>query len=106
MPTRFEALAPDVVRDLDGVSDERFDRVAFAMRALAAMQPPGTTVAVREGRRVGIEEGRAWGRGPSERWAVLSVSPHASRRAITLAVASLRGARTGAFALELLLAER
>jgi hypothetical protein len=105
MPTRFEQLAPDVERALEGRSAERFDRVAFALRALAAMQPPGTTVAVREGRRLSIEEGRAWGRAPGERWIVLSVSPTASRRAIALAVAGLGGARTGSFSLDLLLYE-
>lgn len=102
---RYEQLAPEVDRELDGTSTERFDRVEFALRVLAAMQPPGTTVAVREGRRVTVEEGRAWGRAPGERWVVLSVSPHASRRAIALAVASLRGARAGSFALDVLLYE-
>jgi hypothetical protein len=72
-------------------SDERFDRAAFARRALDLVRPKNTTVAICEGAaRVTLESGRSWGRRPpGEKWAMLVVSPRASRRAIALAVAEL-----------------
>jgi hypothetical protein len=84
-------------------SSERFDRVAFAERALALLRPPPhTIVAVCEGRsRVKVASGRTWGR-PGERWAMVSVPPNASRRAIALAVAEIADASTP-WALDVLL---
>lgn len=71
-------------------SDESFDRVAFTERALALIRPPPlTTVAVCEGRsRVRVQGGRTWGK-PGARWAMISVPPNASRRAIALAIAEI-----------------
>ena len=71
-------------------SDEAFDRVAFAERALSILRPPPkTTVAICEGRsRVRVDAGRTWGKA-GERWAMISVPPKASRRAIALAVAQI-----------------
>jgi hypothetical protein len=86
-------------------STERFDRLAFAERALRLVRPPHTTVALCPGpsgarARVKVEAGRAWGKGagtdrdgaPIERWAIVSVPPTASKRAIAAAVAGLAGA--------------
>jgi hypothetical protein len=85
----------DVQRDrelaLEETSDERFDRTAFAMRALDLLRPSHVRIAVCEGRRLRVETGRLWGRGPGARWAVLAVPPKASRRAIATAVAELAG---------------
>jgi hypothetical protein len=96
--------AGDLDRDPDlfETSSERFDRAAFARRALDLIRPDNTTVAVCEGAgRLRLESGRVWGRG-SRRWALLAVSPCASRRAIALAVANLaRGPRE--YALDVLL---
>jgi hypothetical protein len=85
-------------------SDERFDRAAFARRALDLVRPVNTTVAICEGtERVALESGPTWGRrAPGERWAMLLVSPHASRRAIALAVAELAQAPR-AYALDVLM---
>jgi hypothetical protein len=70
-------------------SDERFDRVAFAERAVALVRPEKTTVAICGGaRQLRIESGRQWGRA-GERWAMLAIPARASRRAIALAVAEL-----------------
>jgi hypothetical protein len=83
-------------------SDERFDRAAFARRALDLIGTPGTTVAICEGaRRLRVESGPLWGRRPPrERWAMLAISPTASRRAIALAVAEIaRAPRPYAFEL-------
>jgi hypothetical protein len=85
------ALEPQ--RELDETSGERFDRAAFARQALELVNPPRTTVAICEGAaRMRVASGRLWGRPPgdeSERWALLAIPRHASRRAIALAVAEL-----------------
>lgn len=79
-------------RVLDETSDERFDRKEFALRALDLVRPSGVTVAVCDGSRVRVETGRNWRGAPAGRWALLAVSPRASRRAIATAVAELTGA--------------
>ncbi len=85
------ALQPE--REIDETSGERFDRTAFARRALELVNPPRTTVAICEGAsRMRVASGRLWGRAQedaSERWALLAIPQHASRRAIALAVAEL-----------------
>jgi hypothetical protein len=85
-------------------SAEAFDRVAFAERALTLLRPPPrTTIAICQGRaRVHVLTGPTWGK-PGERWAMISVPPTASRRAITLALAELAD-RTLPWALDVLLA--
>ena len=95
----FESIERDV-------SSEPFDRVAFALEVLARLRPPRVTVAVCPGRRMRVEAGRAWGRAPGERWALLSVSPNASRRAIAAAVVGLGGVSLGPYELDLLVRER
>ncbi|HEY2512716.1 MAG TPA: hypothetical protein VGI39_17735 [Polyangiaceae bacterium] len=99
MPTFLTDVARD--RELDGTetSEERFDRLAFAERAVALLKPANMRVAIAEGRsRVVVEAGRTWGRPGGGHWAMLCVPPMASRRAIAVAVAALAGA--GAKALE------
>ena len=83
-------------------SDERFDRTAFARRAVDLLEPKRTTVAICSGvSRIRVESGRVWGR-PFERWALLAIPSHASRRAIVVAVAQLSdGSR--AYALDVLM---
>jgi hypothetical protein len=85
-------------------SDEAFDRLAFAARALELLRLPArTTVAIYEGRaRVRVATGRTWGK-RDERWAMVSVPPNASRRAIALAIANI-AARGAPWALDVLLA--
>ena len=89
-------------------SDESFDRLAFAAHALSVLRPPRTAVALCRGiARVRVEQGREWNplRAASHpRWAIMSVPPKASRRAIAIAVASLAGAAREPFALDALLA--
>jgi hypothetical protein len=119
-------------RVVDETSDERFDRAAFARRAIELVQPPRTTVAICEGAaRMRVESGRVWGhrraRAPAipvesarqsdahetdersdeashERWALLAIPSRASRRAIALAVAQL-GQETRPYALDVLMGE-
>jgi hypothetical protein len=104
------AADPDPDRDLGETSSESFDRAAFARRALDLVRPRNTTVAICVGaRRLRLESGRVWGARPpgsspdhEQRWAMLLVSPDASRRAIALAVAELARAPR-AYAFDLLL---
>jgi hypothetical protein len=93
------------------LSAERFDRVAFALRAIDVVRPARTTVAVCEGiHRLRVEAGRAWGKGEDDRWAIVSVPPTASRRSIAMAVLELAAASYGhgaaePYVLDVLLAE-
>ena len=98
-PDHILDVGVDRDRAVDETSDERFDRTEFARRALELVNPPRTTVAICGGAaRMRIESGRIWGRASQEgradgalheRWAMLAIPPHASRRAIALAVAEL-----------------
>jgi hypothetical protein len=84
---RDQHRAPFVEPDRERVeaeqSSELFDRVAFAMLALDRMPPRIATIAVHASRSgaVVIDEGR--------NWAVLSIPPRASRRAIAHAIATI-----------------
>jgi hypothetical protein len=76
----------------DEVSDEHFDRGAFARRALDLLRPHRTSVAICDDAiRMRVESGPQWRR-PGETWALLAIPRNASRRAITLAVAELSSA--------------
>ena len=77
-------------RTSDESDSEEFDRAAFALRALEIVRPMKTTVAICAGMsRLRVDAGRAWGRDPGERWALVSIPNTASRRAIALALSSL-----------------
>jgi hypothetical protein len=117
MPYRSSDHVLDIARapreDLDETSDERFDRSAFARRALELVEPARTTVAICEGAaRMRVEQGRVWGAahrgeppGPPRQWAMLAIPSKASRRAIALAVAEL-AQRSRPYVLDVLLRER
>jgi hypothetical protein len=109
MPFREDQHFVEIARDRETLlvetSSERFDRQAFARRALDLLRPEKTTVAICEGvARVKVDAGREWGKAPGSRWAILSVPPRASRRAIALAVSELAG-DSPAFALDVLMSE-
>ena len=71
---------------------ERFDRIAFALRALELLKPRKMTVAVFAGRfELKIERGRDWAKGPEATWAMVSIPPDASRERIILALTELSG---------------
>jgi hypothetical protein len=115
-------------RVVDETSDERFDRAAFARRAIDIVRPRRTTIAICEGAsRMRVESGRNWGRPrtdprppgyseanvadvaneaneANEAWALLAIPARASRRAIALAVAQLARAPR-AYALDVLMGE-
>jgi hypothetical protein len=105
MPLRTDHFAEIEAIPVD-ISTERFDRMAFARRAVAVVRPRKTTVAFCEGGyHVRVVAGRQWGRGEGERWAIVSVPRTASRRAIALAVADLAGEGPAPYVLDLLLSE-
>jgi hypothetical protein len=100
-----ELSCEDRVEIAHEVSDEIFDRLAFAHRALDLVCLRRTRVALLEGRdSVHVEAGRWWGRADGARWALLAIPPRASRRAIAVAVASL-SEEHAPWALDLLLRE-
>jgi hypothetical protein len=87
------------------VSSESFDRMAFAEHALDLVRPERTIVALCAGVfSVRVESGRQWGDASGGRWAIVSVPPRASRRAIAIAIAGLAGERRP-WALDVLLGD-
>lgn len=99
------AYVRSVRREIVHASDEDFDRIGFAMRALRLARPAGMTVAVFEARsRLYAETGRDLRRGPDSTWAILAVPPHASREAIALEVVRLAGRTHDPYMLDVILA--
>jgi hypothetical protein len=97
-------LAPASVLATDERTDEAFDRMAFARRAIDLVGPSRTTIVLCEGAsRMRVESGPAWGR-PNRRWAVLAIPSGASKRAIALAVTGL-ASQPRAYALDVLIDE-
>ena len=100
--SHYVEIIPDDI--LVETSDERFDRIAFAERALAILRPKRLTVALCRGvARIRVEVGREWSAESGARWAIVSVPPRASRRAIALAVAGLGPGEALPYALDVLL---
>jgi hypothetical protein len=84
-------------------SEERFDRIEFAMRVLRILSPPGLRIAVYERyHELTVERGRPLASGPS--WAMIGIPPHASREHIALALAELAGVARVPFMVDLLAA--
>jgi hypothetical protein len=86
---------------------ERFDRIAFALRALEILKPRSMTVAVFHGRfGLKIERGRDWGGGPDATWAMVSIPADATRENIILALTELSGLPATPWLLDTLLSHR
>lgn len=82
---------------------EHFDRLAFAMRVLGMLEPPGMKVAVyRRELDLRVESGRDLAGGPDASWAVVGIPSSASRRAIAYALAELAGQESVPFLVEVL----
>jgi hypothetical protein len=104
--TRLDGTAGEEDRLVEEVSAEPFDRLAFAQHALDLLRPRRMTIAVCEGvYRLRVQAGRVWGAPAGERWAIVSVPPTASRRAIALAVTQLVGTGSDPYVLDVLLSE-
>jgi hypothetical protein len=84
-------------------SDETFDRIAFAMRLLRILAPKNLTVIFHQSyRSVRVERGRDWARGAAAAWAMVGISPRASREVIALAMAEVAGVERVPFVVDLL----
>ena len=75
----------------DFLDPEPFDRIAFAMKALAVLRPHMTVAVYPRRRRLHVERGRDLAREDGGRWAMVGIPPHASRHSIALALAELSG---------------
>ena len=89
-------------RALDSTSQEEFDRIAFAMRALSLLRPPMTVAVYPRARSLQVVRGRDLSRGDDATWAMLGVPLDASREHIALAVAELSGDEPGSLMVDLL----
>lgn len=74
---------------LDVASSEEFDRIAFAMRALALLRPQMTVAVYPRTHALSVEVGRDLSSEPAGTWALLGIPPTASRAHIALSVAEL-----------------
>jgi hypothetical protein len=92
-------------RRTPATTSERFDRLAFAMRALALLRPTATRVAVYPRRSaISVEQGRDLEHGFLSRWAMVGIPPDATREHIVLALAELSPVPAPAYLLDALLA--
>jgi hypothetical protein len=91
---RYEELAE---------SHEEFDRFAFASKILRLVPARDTTVIFHDSYHgVRVEKGRDYARGGSAKWAMVGISPHASREWIALAIAEVAGVERVPFVVDLL----
>lgn len=99
---RFEVVDENRTREAE--DPEAFDRVAFALRALGALRPPGLTVAVyRRHGAMKVDTVRDLRGGEGARWAMGGIPPRASRAHIALALAELAGVTDVPYAVDILL---
>jgi hypothetical protein len=86
-----------------GRTFERFDRIAFAIRALRILKPESLRVAVyTRVRDLRVERGRDLDSGGTSGFALLGIPPDASRESIALALADLAGLAEAPFVVDLL----
>jgi hypothetical protein len=90
---RYEHRAQ--VREFERTPEQRFDRMAFAMKALRLLRIPHTRVAVFPSRRLFIESGREFGSFPDSRWAMVGIPADASARSIVLALSEITPSNDG-----------
>jgi hypothetical protein len=97
-PYRYEehARAPDYERR----SWQRFDRFAFALRALQLLIPPRTRIAVFRSNTLQVTQGIDLGRGPDARWVMLGIPADASAESIVLALTKIKGVGQHPYTLE------
>lgn len=97
-PHRYEdsTRAPS----FDRRPEQRFDRIAFAVRALNQLSPPRTRVAVFPSNRFVVKQGLDLMRGLHARWAMVGIPRDASARSIVLALTRIDGVPRAPYALE------
>lgn len=82
---------------------ERFDRIAFARRALDTLRPPRLSVLLRHGfRELRVEQGERWDR-PGQSWVCLAIPANASREEIVLALMACAGVQDDPYWFDVLL---
>ncbi len=79
---------------------QRFDRVAFALRALRLLIPTDTRIAVFRSSHLHLTQGLDLARGPGARWVLLGIPWDASAESIVLALAQLAGVGQQPYSLE------
>lgn len=79
---------------------QRFDRVAFALRALRLLIPTDTRIAVFRSSRLQVIQGLDLARGPNARWVMLGIPWDASAESIVLALTELAGVGQQPYTLE------
>jgi hypothetical protein len=89
---RFEDRAE--ARDFQRSPEQRFDRLAFALKALDLLRFPQTRVAVFRSRRLTVESGRQLGGFPESRWAMVGIPSDASAQSIVLALTEIAQSST------------
>ena len=77
------------IREFERSPEQRFDRVAFAIRVLHLLRIPHTRVAVFSSRRLVIETGQQWGSVPNSYWAMVGIPADASAHSIVLALSDI-----------------
>jgi hypothetical protein len=98
-PYRYEIVSQ--LRQFDRSSRGRFDRIAFALRAVELLRPGSTTVIVYRSTRLHVEQGRDLRRGNHARWAIVGVPTDASAESIALALTEIEGVSSGPFIFDL-----
>ncbi len=101
-PTRLEIVT--LARSHDQRSTATFDRVAFALRTIDLLRPPGTDVVVYRSTRLHVAHGRDLRRGDAARWALVGIPRDASAESIALALLELAGTPARPLVVELTLA--
>jgi hypothetical protein len=84
---RYEHRAS--IRDFERSPEQRFDRVAFAVKVLGLLRIPHIRVALFASRRFVVESGRELGSNPDSRWAMVGIPADASARSIVLALSEI-----------------
>ncbi|HEU5072987.1 MAG TPA: hypothetical protein VFU02_02425 [Polyangiaceae bacterium] len=97
-PYRFEERTR--AADYERHPWQRFDRVAFALRALRVLIPRETRIVVFRSNRLQVTQGLDLARGSHARWVMLGIPWDASAESIVLALAQLDGLRQRPYALE------
>ena len=93
----------DPARRYERHDPEPFDRIAFAMRALALLRPRIDKIAVYSSvARMVVERGRDMRAEGDTDWALVGIPPHASRESIAVALAELAGVARQPFVVDLL----
>lgn len=96
----FRYEDPRRAEDCERRPDQRFDRLAFALRAVGLLSPAQTRVAVFSSSRLVVEQGRDLERGPRARWAMVGIPRDASAQSIVLALTRLERVAATPYSLE------